>query len=55
MTLTIEIFDADGNMVEQSTVDAPTATQEQIDEMVAMIDAGTPAHLAATLAMQPQE
>ena len=50
----VTIFDGDGNVVEHSFAKAQTATQEQIDDMVAMIENGTPAWLSARLATQCQ-
>lgn len=50
----IQIWDANGNKVVDEVRKAQTATQEQIDEMVMMIESGTPAWVASTLAKQEQ-
>lgn len=47
--VTITIFDKDGKIVSSSTFEAQTATKEEIDEMVSLIEHGTPAHIAAML------
>lgn len=50
MQIEITVYDACGSVLTHDVVEAQTATQEQIDEMVAMIDGGCPAWLAAQLA-----
>lgn len=50
----VTIFDGEGNVVEHSFTKAQAATQAQIDDMVAMIENGTPAWLASQLAVQGQ-
>lgn len=49
MQIEITVYDACGSVLTHDVVEAQTATQEQIDEMVAMIDGGCPAWLAAQL------
>jgi len=48
----IEIFDGSGNRVQHYVGPADTATDAEIADMVAMIENGTPAYLAAVLAKQ---
>lgn len=52
MELRIEIFDAKGEKVTDEVIDADTATEAEVDEMVRMIEGGTPAYLAAMLVKQ---
>jgi hypothetical protein len=47
--LEVTIYDGKDNIVEHFFTEAQTATQEEIDEMVYMINHGTPAHLAVQL------
>lgn len=49
--LEITIWDVDGDIVVQEQVEAFTATDEQIADMVAMIEGGCPAYLAAQVAI----
>lgn len=39
--MTITIFDAEGNVVLHEECEAPTASQQEIDDAVAMIEGGT--------------
>ena len=50
----VTIWDDKGNVVVDETCECQTATQEEIDQMVMMIESGTPAALAAVLAKQSQ-
>ena len=43
----ITISDADGNVVVDETFEGGTASQAELDDIVAMIEAGCPAHVAA--------
>jgi hypothetical protein len=49
MDVTITIWDAAGNVVVHETAPAQTATQEEIDEMVILIESGCPAWLASQI------
>lgn len=48
----ITIYDAAGNVAEHYKGPAPTASDAEIDDMIALIDNGCPAHIAAMLAKQ---
>jgi predicted NBD/HSP70 family sugar kinase len=48
----ITIYDADGLVVTDEEIELPTATQEQIDAMVQMIEEGHPAWYAASVIME---
>lgn len=54
MQLVITIFDDKGNVVTCDVVEAQEATDAEIEDMVRMIESGTPAHLAGILAKQHQ-
>lgn len=47
--LRVTIYDAEGNIVTDEYCEAQTASQEELDEMIALIGNGAPAHLAASL------
>lgn len=47
MQLEVTVYDACGNVVTHDVHEAQTASQQQIDEMVGLIEAGCPAWLAA--------
>jgi hypothetical protein len=49
MDIEITIFDAAGNVVSRDVSPAQTATQEEIDEMVSLIENGCPAWLASQI------
>lgn len=49
MQIEITVYDAEGNVVMSEVSEAQTATDEQINEMVALIEGGMPAHMAAAL------
>ncbi len=49
--LEITIYDADGNVVTHEEVEAQTATDEQIADMISLIEGGCPAYIASYLAM----
>ena len=52
MKMRITIRDANGNIVTNEVIDARTATDSEISDMVTMIAGGTPAYIAAELAKQ---
>lgn len=52
--LEVTIWNDKGEIVVHEIQECQTATQEQIDEMVMMIERGTPAYIAAFLAQQEQ-
>jgi hypothetical protein len=52
ITLRIVIRNANGVVVTDETIEAAAATQAEIDDMVSMIEAGSPAWVAAALATQ---
>ena len=47
--LTVTIFDADGHPISESVTDPALASEAEIGEMIRMIDAGSPAWLAAQI------
>lgn len=47
--LRIQIFDAEGRIVTDDLVEADTVSETEIDEMVALIDAGFSARHAAAI------
>jgi hypothetical protein len=49
MELRIEIFDAQGNTVRDELIEADTATEAEVDDMVRMIEGGMPACIAAAV------
>jgi hypothetical protein len=49
MDLEITIYDGDGKVVQHHIGPAQMATDAEINEMIAMIEAGTPAHIAAMI------
>lgn len=51
----ITLCDADGKIVVDEMVEVFSATNAEIDDMVLMINAGTPAHIASMLARQHAE
>jgi hypothetical protein len=55
MELEITIYDGDGNIAEHHCGLAQMATDAEINDMVAMIEAGTPAYIAAMLAKQSNQ
>lgn len=54
MKMRIQIRDAAGNIVTDEVIEAATTTDAEINDMVTMIAAGTPAYIAAELAKQHQ-
>jgi len=54
MQIEITVYDACGSVLTHDVVEAPTATDAEIADMVAMIETGTPACIAAMLAKQHQ-
>lgn len=52
MEIEITVYANDGSVSQHYKGPAQTATDAEIDDMVQMIEAGTPAHLAAVLAKQ---
>lgn len=52
MQIEVTIWNNEGEIVVHEFNDAPTATQDEIDEMIRLIDKGCPAQIAAILARQ---
>ncbi len=52
MDIEITVFNNDGTVASHYKGPADTATDAEINDMVAMIEAGTPAHIAGFLAKQ---
>lgn len=52
MQIEITIYDAAGEVVSYDVCEAQTATEAEVNEMVALIDGGAPAYLAAMLVKQ---
>lgn len=55
MEIRITVFDAKGNVVTDETSEAQTATTEQINEMVSLIEGGLPARTAALLVLSESQ
>ena len=54
MQLEITLYDACGSVLTHDIVEASVATEAEIADMIAMIEVGTPAYIAAILAKQHQ-
>lgn len=52
MQIEVTIWNNEGEIVVHEFNDAPTATQDEIDDMIRLIDKGCPAQIAAILARQ---
>lgn len=51
MDIEITVYDADSTVISHDIVPAQTATDAEINEMIALIEGGCPAHLAAQLVL----